>query len=122
MVTKTATVSLHGNTFEVDAALVGRRVELVFDPFDLAAVEVRFEGRSMGAGVAHVLRRHTHPMARELAPEPPAATGIDYLGLIEARHAAELATRIDYSGLVPAADPAQCRDQLTTSEPRNENR
>jgi len=26
MVTKTATVSLHGNTFEVDAALVGRRV------------------------------------------------------------------------------------------------
>ena len=122
IVTKTATVSLHGNTFEVDAALVGRRVELVFDPFDLASVEVRFEGRSMGAGVPHVLRRHTHPMARELVSEPPPATGIDYLGLIEARHAAELATRIDYSGLVPAADAAQCRDQLTTSEPRNENR
>ena len=31
-VTKTATVSLHGNTFEVDAALIGRRVELVFSP------------------------------------------------------------------------------------------
>jgi len=29
-VTKTATVSLHGNSFEVDAALVGRRAELVF--------------------------------------------------------------------------------------------
>jgi len=112
MVTKTATVSLHGNTFEVDAALVGRRVELVFDPFDLASVEVRFEGRSMGTGVAHVLRRHTHPMARELAPEPPAATGIDYLGIIETRHAAELATRIDYSALVPATDPAQCPGQL----------
>ena len=28
-VTKTATVSLHGNTFEVDATLIGRRVELV---------------------------------------------------------------------------------------------
>lgn len=121
MVTKTATVSLHGNTFEVDAALVGRRVELVFDPFDLASVEVRFEGRSMGAGVAHVLRRHTHPMARELAPEPPPATGIDYLGLIEARHAAELATRIDYSGLA-AATPAGGIGQLTTPEPRNETR
>ncbi len=105
MVTKTATVSLHGNTFEVDAALVGRRVELVFDPFDLARVEVRFEGRSMGTGVAHVLRRHTHPMARELAPGPPPATGIDYLGLLEARHAAELATRIDYSGLLPPPAP-----------------
>ena len=34
-VTKTATVSLHGNTYQVDPALVGRRVELVFDPFDL---------------------------------------------------------------------------------------
>jgi hypothetical protein len=31
-VAKTATVGLHGNTYEVDAALVGRRVELVFDP------------------------------------------------------------------------------------------
>ncbi len=31
-VAKTATVSLHGNSYEVDAALVGRRVELVFDP------------------------------------------------------------------------------------------
>lgn len=103
-VTKTATVSLHGNTFEVDAALVGRRVELVFDPFDLAAVEVRFEGRSMGAGVAHVVGRHTHPMVTAGTPPPPAATGIDYLGLIEARHAAELAARIDYSGL--AAKPA----------------
>ncbi|MGH9164912.1 MAG: DDE-type integrase/transposase/recombinase [Acidimicrobiales bacterium] len=116
MVTKTATVSLHGNTFEVDAALVGRRVELVFDPFDLATVEVRFEGRSMGAGVAHVLRRHTHPMARELAPDPPAATGIDYLGLIESRHAAELAARIDYSGLLPTTDPGQRPGQLMIPE------
>lgn len=104
LVTKTATVSLHGNTFEVDAALVGRRVELVFDPFDLATVEVRFEGRSMGLGVAHVVGRHTHPMVKAGTPPPPAATGIDYLGLIEARHAAELAARIDYSGL-PRANP-----------------
>jgi putative transposase len=35
VVTKTATVSLHGNQYEVDAALAGRQVELVFDPFDL---------------------------------------------------------------------------------------
>jgi hypothetical protein len=31
-VTKTATVSLHANSYEVDPALVGRKVELVFDP------------------------------------------------------------------------------------------
>ena len=31
-VTKVATVSLHGNVFEVDAALVGSKVDVVFDP------------------------------------------------------------------------------------------
>ena len=63
-VTKTATVSLHGNSFEVDAALVGRRAELVFNPFDLTDIEVRFEGRSMGRAVPVHIGRHTHPKAR----------------------------------------------------------
>lgn len=120
VVTKTATVSLHGNTFEVDAALVGRKVELVFDPFDLATVEVRFEGRSMGPGVAHVVRRHTHPMAKPEAVPPPAATGIDYLGLIEARHAAELASGIGYAALPPPAEvapaPTEPASKLTNDE------
>jgi putative transposase len=114
-VTKTATVSLHANTFEVDAALVGRKVELVFDPFDLATVEVRFEGRSMGQGVAHVVRRHTHPMARPEAAPPPAATGIDYLGIVEARHAAELARGIGYAQL-PLPDDARPRPTSTNEE------
>ena len=32
-VTKTATVSLHGNIYQVDPVLTGRRIELIFDPF-----------------------------------------------------------------------------------------
>ena len=47
--TKTATVSLHGNTYEVDPALVGRKVELVFDPFDLTRIEVRYQHRPLGS-------------------------------------------------------------------------
>ncbi|RFA03019.1 transposase, partial [Mycobacterium tuberculosis] len=47
-VTKTATVSLHGNRYEIDPALVGRKVELVFDPFDLTRIEVRLAGAPMG--------------------------------------------------------------------------
>lgn len=116
VVTKTATVHLHGNVFEVDASLVGRRVELVFDPFDLTTVEVRHQDRPMGHGVPHVVGRHTHPMARpDTTPATePAATGIDYLGLIEARHAAELATRIDYSQLrATGGSNGQCPGQLT---------
>lgn len=52
VVTKVACVSLFGNSFEVDAALVGQRVELIFDPFDLTTIEVRFQGRAMGVGPA----------------------------------------------------------------------
>ena len=38
-VTKTATVSLHGNTYQVEPALAGRKVELVFSPFNLEHIE-----------------------------------------------------------------------------------
>jgi putative transposase len=100
-VTKTATVSLFTNIYEVDAALVGRKVELVFDPFDLTRIEVRWSGRPMGEAVPVTIGRHAHPAAR---PEPgtefpPPATGIDYLGLIEARADAELGQRISYAGM-----------------------
>ena len=99
VVTKVATVSLHGNTFEVDAALIGHRVEVIFDPFDLERVEIRFQNRSMGAGVPHKISRHSHPKAPVEAAAPAPVTGIDYLGLIAARHEAELARHINYSQL-----------------------
>jgi putative transposase len=98
-VTKTATVSLHGNAYEVDPALVGRRVELVFDPFDLTDVEVRYQGRAMGRAAPHRVGRHTHPQVRPEPATAPPPTGIDYLGLVERRHAAELARRISYQDL-----------------------
>jgi transposase InsO family protein len=46
-VIKTATVSLHGNTYQVEAALAGRKVELVFSPFNLQVIEVRHDQRSL---------------------------------------------------------------------------
>jgi putative transposase len=122
-VTKTATVSLHANTFEVDAALVGRRVECVFDPFDLTTIEIRYQGRAMGHGVARVIGRHTHPKARPDPVAPPATTGIDYLALLADRHAAELAALsppIDYSGLVESPDPDQCPGQLMIPDPESD--
>jgi putative transposase len=104
-VTKTATVSLHGNCFEVDAALVGRRVDLVFNPFDLTSIEVRFENRSMGAAVPVRISRHTHPKARAEAPPVPVPTGIDYLSLVAARRAAETgARRVHFADLTRGDD------------------
>ncbi|MDQ3722671.1 MAG: DDE-type integrase/transposase/recombinase, partial [Actinomycetota bacterium] len=104
MVAKTATVSLLGNDYEVDGALAGRRCQLLFDPFDLTSIEVRYQNRPFGLAAPVKIGRHTHPKARrELAP-PAAPTGIDYLGLLAARRDADLGgPRIDYAQL---ADPA----------------
>ncbi len=76
-VTKTATVSLHGNVYEVDAALVGRRVELVFDPFDLTRIELRYHGRPMGQAVPHRIGRHVHRKARPGPTRRRATAGAD---------------------------------------------
>jgi hypothetical protein len=55
---KTATVKLFGSTYEVDPLLAGRRVELVFDPFDLATIEVRWNGKPHGLARPLQIRRY----------------------------------------------------------------
>jgi putative transposase len=97
-VSKTGTVGMHGNTYEVDPELAGRQVDLVFDPLELAEVQVQIDGQHRGLAVPLVIKRHIHPRA-----QPPAATsqptGIDYLGLIQKRRDQELRRRIDYRNL-----------------------
>jgi putative transposase len=84
-VSKTAQVSLFGNAYEVDPALVGVRVELLFDPFDLSQIEVRYQNRLMGQAVRQRIGRHTHPTVKPAAAPPPKASGIDYLALVKDR-------------------------------------
>jgi putative transposase len=98
-VTTTATVSLLGNTYEVDARLARRRVELLYDPFDLERIEVRMQGRSFGLAVPHQVGRHVHPAAKAELDTPPAPTGIDYLALLEEAHEASLRREIAYRDL-----------------------
>jgi putative transposase len=104
-VTKTATVSLYGNGYEVDANLVGLKVELLFDPFDLAEIRVRYRGQPMGTAAPVRIGRHVHPRARpEVAPAPAKPTGIDYLGLVDARLAEATRRRISYAALPAPTD------------------
>lgn len=118
-VTKTATVSLHANSYEVDAALVGRKVELVFDPFDLTRIEVRYQHRPMGNATPLVIGRHTHPQAQRELPPPPIGTGIDYLKLLAEQRDAELGgQRIDYASL---ANTRTDTDGDTNGEDRDIN-
>jgi putative transposase len=110
-VTKTALVSLHGNRYQVDPLLAGRRVELVFDPFDLTFLQVRSEGHDAGTALPFQINRHSHPKARPEVPAeaPKPTTGIDYLALIDHAHSSELADKVNYSALgwqmpVPTVD------------------
>lgn len=98
-VTKTATVSLVGNKYEVDQHLVGRKVTLRFDPFDLSRIEVFFRGESFGWAKPHVLKSHTHTAAGKPAEENRPKTGIDYLAALRDEHEESLYRQISYSEL-----------------------
>ena len=102
-VTKTATVSLEGNQYSADPALVGRRVELRYDPADLAVIEVLCQGRAAGVATPFVIGRHTHRRVPQAARPPAPATGVDYLGLVAAAHDAEVVGCISFAD-VPLFD------------------
>ncbi|KZS64691.1 hypothetical protein A4G26_27860 [Mycobacterium kansasii] len=108
-VTAFATVSLHGNRYQVDAALSGRLVDLLFTPFDLTVIEVEYQGKPMGHAAPHTIGRHTHPAVKLGAPAPVDATGIDYLQLLQTAHQTEVGQAINYPALTgdkPDAQPA----------------
>jgi transposase InsO family protein len=120
LVTKTATVSLHGNTYQVDQALVGRKVELVFSPFDLETLRVRYDGRDHGPAVPHRITRHTHPKARPETSEPTTTpkTGIDYLALVAQEHHQQVADdqhKLNYHALYPQY-PGELPGQLSIDD------
>jgi putative transposase len=105
-VKKTATVSLHGNLYQVDPSLARCVVELVFDPFDLTSIQVRHKGRPAGTAVPFVIGRHRHAKTRTTDDEQraePEPTGVDYLRILDERYGAGLQEQINYAALI---DPA----------------
>lgn len=109
-VTKTATVSLHGNTYQVDPILARRYVELVFDPFDLTDIDVRADKQPAGKATVFRIGRHAHPKARpEHGPDQgePAGqpTGIDYLRVLDDARGKHLAQQINYAALYEHGQP-----------------
>jgi putative transposase len=96
-------------------------VELVFSPFNLEVIEVRYRDRSYGQAVPHRITRHTHPKARPETPEPaPApATGIAYLQLVADTHHQQVADdeRIGFHALYSTSpEPEQIPGQLTIDD------
>jgi putative transposase len=100
LVRKTATVALEGNVYSVDPFLAGRKVELIFNPFDLTELDVYWQGRKVGRAVPQVIGRHAHPKAPpDEDPAPAALTGIDYLQLVTAADTAALGEQLNLAAL-----------------------
>jgi putative transposase len=98
-VTRTATVSLEGNTYTVDPVLVGRRVELRYQPEDLERIEVFHDGHPAGIAKPFVIGRHAAKAVPQAARPEPVPTGIDYLGMVAAAHDAEIVGAISYANI-----------------------
>lgn len=96
-VSKTATVSLQGNTYQVDPLLAGSHVELIYDPFDLTApITVAGPGGVPAPdAVLLQIRRHVHPKAAAAKADTDTgaaavSSGVDYLRVVQARHKTEM--------------------------------
>jgi putative transposase len=107
-VRKTGTVAVEGNVYSVDPFLAGRKVECVFDPFDLTELTVYWQGRKVGKAVPQVIGRHAHPKAPpDEDPAPAALTGIDYLQLVADADAAALGGQLNLAALDDSDDPGE---------------
>lgn len=123
VVAKTATISLFSNRYEVNPALVGRKIELIFDPFDLAKIDVRHDGRSYGFAKAHHLREHVHPHVRDHVEVAVKPTDIDYLKMLVGNNELQYRAPGDapplstaFHKLVESSDPNQVPGQLQISD------
>jgi len=103
-VSRTGTVSFSGNEYQVDPALVGRRIDLRYRPEDLTSIEVWHEGRQHGHLTPLVIGRHVHPMAPPPPRPPVEPTGIDYLGQVLADHEEATTGSIAFRDLRPAEE------------------
>jgi transposase InsO family protein len=90
-VRKDGRVELQGNTYRVDPQFVGRQIELRFDPFDLAVLEVWMDGNHFGKANVVQQGREQHIAVERLtptaAPQPAQPkTSLDYLAVLRAEY------------------------------------
>ena len=89
-VRKDGTLSLQGNRYQVAAHLAGRTLELRFDPFDLATLELYLDGQHLGRAVVHTQDRQRHIAVERLITDPPAPpqpkSSLDYLAALRAEY------------------------------------
>jgi putative transposase len=86
-VDKTAHIAFQGNRYTVPGYLAGQTVELRYDPFDLANVEVWLNNQSLAQAQPTHLKSTVEPgLTPDPTPPTQPATGLDYLALLRQEH------------------------------------
>lgn len=89
-VRRDATLSLQGNRYQVDPQYAGRTLELRFDPFDLAQIELYLDDTRVGLAIVVIQNRQRHLAVEHLATEPPdppkPQSSLDYLAALRAEY------------------------------------
>jgi transposase InsO family protein len=94
-VSRNGFISLLRNSYSVDPAWAGQKIELRLDPYDLSRVDVYQDRRPVArAQVRELKKAHILEMVR-LAP-PPAVepSGVNYLGMLRQEHRQQLIREI----------------------------
>jgi len=120
VVSKTATISLAGNRYQVDPSLCGHRIELRYDPEDLTSLTVFVDGATQGIATPLVIGRHTHPAVPQADRPAPTPTGVDYLGLVQAAHDEHTIGQIAYRTLPLPGLEGAVDQPATASDPDQE--
>ena len=68
-VRKDGRIELQGNTYQVPAHLAGRKIELRFDPFDLANLEIWLDGNNLGKATVTQQGREKHIAVERLSTQ-----------------------------------------------------
>ena len=95
-VTRTATISVEGNTYSVDPALVGQRIEIRYDPEDLTRLDVYHADKPVGVATPFTIGRHVAKRVPQAQRPVAEATGIDYLHMVQAAHEDDTIGTIHY--------------------------
>lgn len=103
---------LQGNTYQAPAHLAGRKIELRFDPFDLANLEIWLDGNCFGKAVVTQQGREKHLAVERLATEMPKPTqpksSLDYLAALRQEHQETLrkeAGQLQFARLLRSQNP-----------------
>ena len=107
-VRKDGTLSLQGNRYQVPSNLVGRTLELRFDPFDLAEMELYLDGKELGRATVLLQGRSRHlavaGLDGELSIPAKAKPQVDFLAALRAEQqtvSQQALGRLSFASLLP---------------------